>query len=114
MTKQEIIKSKIESLGYMEVEDRDMSENYGHLYKRLKKDSEDKFMEGGHIQLQYWRVHPRIRTSVYSKTAFDTGIVTEDELIEVLEKAEKHNKNLKENIKLDEFLKTYNKANNKD
>jgi hypothetical protein len=59
-----------------------MSENYGFLYQYIKG------KEGENHQLRYWKIHPRINTTIYGRVAFDTGIITEDELIKILEDKE--------------------------
>ncbi len=75
--KEKIIKIIERSGLFHKQEDRGMSENNGYLYRWYK------------TELRFWTMYPRVSVSYNGETTFDTGVVTEDELLKILEEKEK-------------------------
>jgi len=72
---QEVI-SKIESFGYKRVEDRDLEENGGILFK---------YSPEGQVELRYWKIHPRVNVTYNGKSMYESGITTNEKLLKFME-----------------------------
>lgn len=72
---QEVI-DKIKSFGYNQVEDRDLEENSGLLFK---------YFANGNIELRYWKIHPRINVTMNGKQVYESGITTNEKLLKFME-----------------------------
>jgi hypothetical protein len=77
---QELI-DKIKDFGYKQVEDRDMAENNGYLFKHSPIGLESL----GSIELRYWTMHPRINVTINNKQVYESGITTDEKLLKFME-----------------------------
>jgi hypothetical protein len=70
-------KEDIESLGWKNVEDRGMSENYGYSFIKPIQ-----YLSGGNVdyKLRYWFTNHRVRIETLSSTIFDGTIKNKSEL----------------------------------
>lgn len=70
-------KEDIESLGWENVEDRGMSENYGYSFQKPIQ-----YLSGGtaHYRLRYWFINHRVRIEPLGGSIFDGTIKNKSEL----------------------------------